>query len=59
MPTTDKKPKIKNLKISVKSHTQLKVYCNKKGLKMFAFIEHLIKENCKTTRDIYGEDLTD
>ena len=59
MSTTDKKPKIKNLKISVNSHTQLKAYCDKKGLKMFAFIERLIKENCKVTRDIYGEDLTD
>jgi len=59
MSTTDKKPKIKNLKISVNSHAQLKDYCNKKGLKMFAFVERLIKENCKVTRDIYGEDLTD
>ena len=55
MATKDKKSKIKNLKISVESHTLLKTYCNKKGLKMFAFIEQLIRENCKPIKDIYGE----
>jgi len=55
MVTKDKKSKIKNLKISVESHTLLKIYCTKKGLKMFAFIERLIKENCKSIKDIYGE----
>ena len=55
MANKDKKSKIKNLKISVESHTQLKTYCNKKGLKMFAFIESLIKDHCKVSKDIYGE----
>ena len=49
------KVKIKNLKISLESHLLLKTYCNKKGLKMFAFVEHLIKTNCKSSKDIYGE----
>jgi len=56
MATKDKKSKIKNLKISTESHAILKTYCTKKGLKMFAFIEHLIRENCKPIKDIYGEE---
>jgi|TARA_B100001094_G_scaffold77071_1_gene73451 hypothetical protein len=55
MANKDKKVKIKNLKISLESHLLLKTYCNKKGLKMFAFVEHLIKTNCKSSKDIYGE----
>ena len=55
MPTTDKKPKIKNLKISEEVHFTLKEYCKKNGLKMFAFVEQLIRINCKSKRDIYGE----
>ncbi len=51
----NKKTKIKNIKISLDSHSTLKSYCNKKGLKMFAFVEHLIKVNCKSSKDIYGE----
>lgn len=47
--------KIKNLKISEESHNQLKKYCEKKGLKMFKFVEKLIEENCKEDIDIYGE----
>ena len=57
MANKDKKVKIKNLKISLESHSLLKTYCNKKGLKMFAFVEHLIKTNCKSSKDIYGEQL--
>lgn len=48
--------KIKNLKISVDHHNILKTYCQKKGLKMFKFLENLIVEKCKPTKDIYGED---
>jgi hypothetical protein len=55
MANKDKKTKIKNIKISLDSHSTLKSYCNKKGLKMFAFVEHLIKVNCKSSKDIYGE----
>jgi len=55
MPSDYKKPKIKNLKISVEAHTILKKYCAHHGLKMFAFVEKIIKEKCKITKDIYGE----
>ena len=47
--------KIKNLKISVESHELLKSYCNKKGIKIYKFIEQLIFEKCKSKPDIYGE----
>ena len=52
----DNKPtKIKNLKISVESHTLLKKYCEKHGLKIHKFLEKLIEQNCKEVKDIYGE----
>jgi hypothetical protein len=47
--------KIKNLKISIESHQVLKKYCDKKGIKMYRFLETLILENCKDKKDIYGE----
>ena len=47
--------KIKNLKISEEPHSILKKYCRINGLKMFAFVELLIKEKCKTKKDIYGD----
>jgi len=47
--------KIKNIKISEESHSKLKIYCNKKGLKIHKYIELLIEENCKDDIDIYGE----
>lgn len=46
---------IKNLKISEETHLILKKYCQNNGLKMFAFIELLIKEKCKIKKDIYGD----
>lgn len=55
---TKKRGKIKNLKISENSHAQLKAYCEENGLKIFAFIEKLIHENCRTIREeknIYGD----
>jgi len=39
--------KIKNLKISVESHDILKKYCDKRGIKMYRFLENLIIEKCK------------
>jgi hypothetical protein len=39
--------KIKNLKISVESHEILKKYCDKRGIKMYRFLENLIIEKCK------------
>lgn len=47
--------KIKNLKISIETHQVLKSYCDKKGIKMYRFLENLILENCKDKKDIYGE----
>jgi hypothetical protein len=47
--------KIKNLKISEHHHNLLKSHCQKKGLKIYKFIEKLIEENCKEETDLYGE----
>jgi hypothetical protein len=47
--------KIKNIKISIDSHRILKTYCDKHGIKMYKFLENLIKEKCKDKKDIYGE----
>jgi hypothetical protein len=49
--------KIKNIKISVESHKILKDYCDKKGFKIYGFLEKLIGENCETKKDIYGDPL--
>jgi hypothetical protein len=46
---------VKNLKISEKHHTLLKDHCKKNGLKMFAYIERLIEENCTEETDLYDE----
>jgi hypothetical protein len=52
----DKEPKkIKNLKISIESHNVLKKYCDKRGIKMYRFLENLIIEKCEEKKDIYGE----
>jgi hypothetical protein len=48
--------KIKNLKIDKDVHDVLKKYCDKRGLKMYKFLESLILEKCKEKKDIYGED---
>ena len=47
---------IKNLKIDTKVHEVLKSYCDKRGIKMYKFLENLILEKCKEKKDIYGED---
>lgn len=49
--------KIKNIKISEDSHSLLKKYCEQKGFKIYSYLENLIKENCKSKTDIYGEPL--
>ena len=46
---------IKNLKISKDVHDVLKKYCDKRGIKMYRFLEKLILEKCKDSKDIYGE----
>jgi hypothetical protein len=47
----------KNIKITPQTHKLLKEYCEKNGLKMFAYVEKLIKERCIIKKDIYGDDL--
>ena len=46
----------KNLKITENTHKILKEYCDKNGLKMFAFVEKLIKEKCIKPKDLYGDE---
>ena len=47
--------KVKNLKISEEVHEILKNYCDKRGIKIYRFLEKLIIEKCKDKNDIYGE----
>jgi hypothetical protein len=47
--------KIKNLKIDADVHKVLKTYCDKRGIKMYRFLEGLILEKCKDKKDLYGE----
>jgi len=47
--------KIKNIKIDPAIHEILKKYCEKRGLKMYKFLEKLIMDTCKEKKDIYGE----
>lgn len=52
---TNKKKEIKNLKIDTKVHEVLKRYCDKRGIKMYKFLENLILEKCTEKKDVYGE----
>ena len=45
----------KNLKITPSTHVILKKYCEENGLKMFAFVEKIIKDRCTPKKDLYGE----
>ena len=45
----------KNIKITPATHKILKEYCQENSLKMFAFVEKIIKEACKKPTDLYGE----
>lgn len=47
--------KIKNIKIDSGVHKLLKDYCGKNGLKMFQFVEKLIRDKCAPKKDIYGD----
>jgi len=47
--------RVKNIKITPKTHNILKSYCDKNALKMFAFVEKLIMDKCKPKPDIYGD----
>ena len=53
----------KNIKITSTTHELLKNYCEENGLKMFSFVEKLIRESCKeksnttkSKKNLYGED---
>lgn len=50
------KKEIKNIKIDPQVHEILKNYCDKRGLKIYKFLEQLILEKCKEKKDLYGED---
>ena len=52
---SDDNKKVKNLKISEDVHEILKNYCDKRGIKIYRFLEKLIVEKCKDKKDIYGE----
>jgi hypothetical protein len=45
----------KNIKISKETHELFKLYCDKRGLKIYKFLDNLIKEKCTEKKDIYGE----
>ena len=47
--------KIKNINISEEAHDMLKKYCEEIGLKLYKFLENLIKKTCVKEKDIYGE----
>jgi hypothetical protein len=49
------KKEIKNIKISKESHELLKKHCDSTGIKIYKFLELLIKEKCVVKKDIYGE----
>ena len=55
LPMDKQEKKIKNLKIDVDVHDVLKKYCDKRGIKMYKFLENLITEKCQEKKDIYGE----
>jgi hypothetical protein len=50
-----KTKEIKNIKIDASVHDILKKYCEKKGFKIYKFLESLILEKCKDKKDLYGE----
>jgi hypothetical protein len=45
----------KNIKITPLTHEILKKYCEDNGLKIFAFVERIIREKCQDKKDLYGE----
>ena len=47
--------KIKNLKIDIEVHGVLKKYCDKRGIKIYRFLESIIREKCEDKKDVYGE----
>jgi hypothetical protein len=51
---SDKK-EIKNIKIDPEVHEVLKKYCEKRGIKIYKFLENLILKTCREKTDIYGD----
>lgn len=49
------KKEIKNIKIAPEVHDILKKYCDKRGIKIYKFLENLIIDKCKEKKDVYGE----
>ena len=49
------KKEIKNIKIAPEVHEVLKKYCDKRGIKIYKFLENLILEKCIEKKDVYGE----
>ncbi len=45
----------KNIKITPLTHEILKKYCEDNDLKIFAFVERIIREKCQDKKDLYGE----
>jgi len=45
----------KNLKITPQTHSLLKKFCEENGLKMFAYVEKIIRDKCTPKKDIYGQ----
>ena len=46
---------VKNLKISKEVHDILKKYCDKRGIKIYRFLEQMIRDKCTEGKDVYGE----
>lgn len=49
----------KNIKITSTTHGLLKKYCEENGLKMFAYVEKLIRDGCKEKHVKVKQDLYD
>jgi len=45
----------RNIKIAPEVHEVLKKYCDKRGIKIYKFLENLILEKCVEKKDVYGE----
>ena len=41
----------------VEAVERIKKYCEQNGLKIYGFLENLIKEKCRVKTDIYGDPL--
>jgi hypothetical protein len=46
------KKEIKNIKIDPEVHEILKKYCDKRGMKIYKFLENLIIEKCKEKKGL-------